>query len=414
MKDKTAVVFNYLFENKASYNVLSQAVCDRCKNAEVYLVKLELLRNLKEITEKHKIAILALSIMSIQAKEYYELIKKIKLEFPNVIIVAGGPHPTALPEEVLKNGADIVVIGEGEKTFTELVNKIENKKGYNTIKGIAYLNKKTKKMITTKPQTLINLDDYSPIAESNKRYNAIEITRGCVFGCNFCFVTHQTKGKLRHRSIPNIIKYIKIMHDTKLYDVRFVSSNAFGYGSLDGRTINYEALETLLKETRKLFKDRGLFFFGTFPSEVRPEHVNDKTLSLLKQYCDNDNVIIGAQSGSNRILKLCNRGHTIEDIYAAAKLIKSYGFMPYVDFIFGLPFEEKEDQLKTLKAVKELIRIGARIHAHTFMPLPGTAFADKHYVPIDPEIEKEFLKFEKAGKLYGDWKKQKEYACSSK
>lgn len=88
------------------------------------------------------------------------------------------------------------------------------------------------------------------------------------------------------------------------------------------------------------------FFFGTFPSEVRPEFVTEESVELVRKYCANDSLSLGAQSGSGRILKEIRRGHTVEDSISAVECCLEHEIVPAVDFIFGLPTETEEDQEK--------------------------------------------------------------------
>lgn len=192
---------------------------------------------------------------------------------------------------------------------------------------------------------------------------------------------------------------------------RFISPNAFSYGSEDGKNINYEKLESLLSRIRTLVGKKGKIFFGSFPSEVRPEHINHDTIKILKQYADNDNLVIGAQSGSQRVLDYIQRGHDIESIYQAVEATYQAGLKVNVDFIFGLPGENDEDILSTLKVIKDLNKSGARIHAHTFIPLPQTPFKNEKASKINPALRKELNKLCSKGIIYGEWLKQEKIAA---
>lgn len=156
---------------------------------------------------------------------------------------------------------------------------------------------------------------------------------------------------------------------------RFISADCFCYGSPDGRTPNLALVERLLYEVSRLM-GRENTFFGSFPSEVRPNSVSKEGIALIKKYCANDNVVIGAQSGSPRMLELIRRGHSIEDVFQAAEIIVASGLKCFVDFIFGLPGETPEDRELTLVAIQRLTQIGATINSHFFMPLPGTPLAN--------------------------------------
>ena len=98
-----------------------------------------------------------------------------------------------------------------------------------------------------------------------------------------------------------------------------------------------DAIEALLAGVREdIGPDRNLWF-GTFPSEVRPEHVSAEGLRLLKRYVSNRSLIVGGQSGSDRVLAHSARGHDSETVERAVALCVEEGFVPHVDFLFGMP-----------------------------------------------------------------------------
>jgi radical SAM superfamily enzyme YgiQ (UPF0313 family) len=180
-----------------------------------------------------------------------------------------------------------------------------------------------------------------------------------------------------------------------------ISPNAFSYGSPDGRTLNLPALESLLAALREALRADGRLFFGTFPSEVRPEHVNQSTLELVRRFANNDHLIIGAQTGSDRLLQRCRRGHAVTDVFSAVSRTLAAGLKPHVDFIFGLPDETDEDLNSTIRVVRELAAMGALIHAHAFMPLPQTLFADRQPGKIDARLHAVLGELTRDGALYG-------------
>ncbi|MCM8808399.1 MAG: radical SAM protein, partial [Candidatus Omnitrophica bacterium] len=112
--------------------------------------------------------------------------------------------------------------------------------------------------------------------------------------------------------------------------------------------------------------------------------------------------------GSERILKIINRGHKIEDIYKATEITIKNNLKANLDFIFGFPNEKEEDIKETIKVIKDLTKIGARIHLHTFIPLPQTplfkiGLKDFSYNEEIIKLIKELLP---KGKIYGNWEKQ--------
>jgi B12-binding domain/radical SAM domain protein len=375
-----------------------------------------LIQDLEKLVKSYNKIVLAISFFTTQLFEIRDLIRKLKLRFnDNIITIAGGSHPTGDPSGTLKMGFDIVVVGEGERTIIELMQTIINNDNLEDIEGIVYINANDQLQYTGK-RKLINLDEYPPFPIKNTRFGAIEITRGCPYLCYFCQTPYTSGTSPRHRNIDNICKYVQILSDYygDLTDIRFITPNAFSYGSIDGMNLNLEKLEFLLFEIRKIIGKKARIFLGTFPSEVRPEHVTIETLDLVLKYADNDNITIGAQSGSQKILDLCHRGHTVGDIKKAVELTIKKGLKINVDFIFGLPGENDEDIKLTIQMMKDLSSKGARVHAHSFIPLPQTPFAKKDVNKIKESYKKAIKTLISKGSAFGDWKKQEKFALKFK
>jgi radical SAM superfamily enzyme YgiQ (UPF0313 family) len=151
---------------------------------------------------------------------------------------------------------------------------------------------------------------------------------------------------------------------------------------------------------RKTVTASGRVIFGHFPSEARPEHITADTLDLLKEFADNDEIVIGAQSGSQRMLDSCHRSHTVESVLRAISLARKYGYKVIVDFIFGLPGESESDVRDTLAVMEDVVRLGARIHPHIFAPLPQTAFAKERSGNISPVVRDALEKLKSLRGLY--------------
>jgi B12-binding domain/radical SAM domain protein len=295
------------------------------------------------------------------------------------ITIVGGPHATADYRNVTQY-ADYVVVGEGEYTLPRLLADLEAG-GSGQIPGVATQD------FYAPADTCVRLDAY-PAFSAIKGY--VEISRGCPFACGYCQTPQIFGHCMRHRSIDEIARYANRYRQS-----RFVSPNAFAYGS-DGIHPAFDAVERLL---RKL---RHEIYFGTFPGEVRPEFICDRSLSLVTDYCANTRIHFGAQSGSNAVLDRLGRRHTIEDAMVAVDLCTVYGLTPIVDFIIGFPFETDDDQRATGNAIREVVRHG-KAHVHRFIPLPGTPLAGTRARPLLPEIETLCGKLALSGKLTGSW-----------
>ena len=414
LSKKIAFVFFYQKKNIYSFNALMGALetVEELDEIEFYFVRgsENLVNKLESICENHQKVVLGISFFTTQLWEINDLLELLRTKYEDrVLFIAGGPHPTGDPEGTLKMGFDIVVVGEGEETLIEILYNLKNNKILDAIRGISYFNK-DKILITTKKRRWIDLDEYPPLPIKNVKFGAIEITRGCPYACYFCQTPYLSGTLPRHRSIRSICNAVSVMKKYDKTNIRFITSNAFSYGSHDGKTLNLPILEQLLINIKEIIEPEGRMYFGSFPSEVRPEHVTEETLELVLKYAANDNIVIGAQSGSQKILNSCNRGHSVDDVYNAVKLTVEAELTPNVDFIFNLPNETEEDIDLTIEFMYKISDMGAKIHSHTFMPLPLTMFAYEDVKEVDAKIINAISKLSSRGLAYGEWKKQEKIA----
>lgn len=308
--------------------------------------------------------------------------------------IAGGPHSSGAPEETL-NHFDYVVIGEGEETLPNLLKIIETGGDVSKVSGIAYVDKETGKVVNTGKRDHVDLNRY-PCFDPKVQISPIEISRGCPWKCKYCQTPRIFGNRVRHRDIGSIVKCAE-----HLKDLRFTSSNAFAYGS-DGIHPRFDTVGRLLQELHRL--EGKQIFFGTFPSEVRPEFVTDEALELVVQYCTNKTISLGAQSGSDRILKEIWRGHTVDDVITAVERCSVHGISPTVDFIFGYPTETEEDQLDSLDLIKWICGKSGSVRAHYLTPLPDTPYTDVIPSRVSKEVNRVLGKLALEGKLTGSWK----------
>ncbi|MBX7153051.1 TIGR04013 family B12-binding domain/radical SAM domain-containing protein [bacterium] len=410
-----SVIFYYKATNTYALNVLIGAIQEKINSQDLEIILANRVDNLIAAildtrSQGHKV----LTGWSFYSPHYTKCIADLKfvkqaITDPEVVHLAGGVHATAEPESTLRAGFDYVAIGESEKTITAIVQNLIDGKNIDTIKGIAFLH--DGKYHSNGSGELIDLDEFPPMAPKFSRVNPIEITRGCVYACSFCQTPFMFKARFRHRSVENVCEYVAFMMSEGAKDVRFITPTSLSYGS-DEASVNLEKIEHLLSSVHKTIAGQGRIFFGTFPSEVRPEHVTPEALRLIKKYCHNDNILMGAQSGSSSMLDKLHRGHDVESIRRAVRYCIEEGFLPNVDFIFGLPEETREDVRASLALADELTGMGARIHGHTFMPLPGTPLKNAPPGHVDQDTLSHLHKLVAKGKLYGQWNEQAKIAHS--
>lgn len=417
MSENALVFVDYSY-NRYSLAVLTGVLEEdhRFHDLDIKFLKhQELDSNIAELSKFYKKLVVGFSFHTPNLIEVAKIVSGLKSSLKqnsihNVLLVAGGPHPSGDPLGTLEIGVDAVVIGEGEVTFPSLLEKFLNDLDFQDVKGISYFSGDDYRY-TGRPIP-IDLSDYAAFAPKHRRFSPIEISRGCPWGCKFCQTPFLMGGKMRHRSIDSIVKYAKIAKENGLRDLRFITPVSFAYGSPDGKTIRLDILEDMLKAVGEVYgKDH--VFLGSFPSEVRPENITPESLELVKKYCANDNIIIGAQSGSASLLDSIHRGHGVDEVITATRLIIESGLIANIDFIFGMPGETQEDINQTLALMQELTGMGARVHSHTFMPLVGTPFSKGAPGTVDPKTRQLLENLRGRGLEYGDWKKQETIAEES-
>jgi len=350
----------------------------------------------------------AYSVMSTQLDRVREEVTRIRSMFgDSVILIAGGPHASARPWELLEAGFDHVVVGEGERVFPEALYRLMNGIDLAGIEGI--VSERMESYPQPRDLPRIMLDDYPPFALDLNIVGPLEVTRGCPFGCKFCCTPYLTGSIVRHRSVDTVVKWLNLAVERRHF-IRswFLSPNALCYGS-HGRTTNPERLERLLRESASV---SGLeeVFFGSFPSEVRPEFVSKGILETMRRYVANENLQIGLQSGSDHVLEAVNRHHSVQQGLDAVRTTLDCGFVPHVDMIFGLPGEREADLKASLEVCTEMIGMGVRIHAHVFMPLPGSPFESMPPGHLDEETREFLGDLSRRGLLTGSWGTQERLA----
>jgi B12-binding domain/radical SAM domain protein len=330
-----------------------------------------------------------------------------RIDDPRVLHVAGGVHATAEPGATLHAGFDLVATGEGELLVRDLVHTLVNGGDPRGVGGVAWLDGGALRRNGRAER--IELDHFPPFGPEHGRFGPIEITRGCVYACRFCQTPYFAGARFRHRSVDNVRHWVRYLVGRGFRDLRFLTPTSLSYGA-SGPEPDLGAVEALLAGVREDIGPQRRLWFGTFPSEVRPEHVTPASLTVLKRWISNRTLIVGGQSGSDRVLSHSARGHDSASVERAVALCVEHGLVPHVDFLFGMPGEEPADVELTLALMDRLVERGAKVHGHTFLPLPGTPFRRAAPGALTPEVRRRLLTMASKGQLYGQWERQENTA----
>ncbi len=317
--------------------------------------------------------------------------------------LAGGPHATAEPEATLALGFDLAARGEGEATLIGVLGRLLGGTDPREVPGLSWPAERG--IASSGRPEPVCLDDHPGFSRRLGKALALEVTRGCAWACRFCQTPFLHRARFRHRSVPSARAFARMACELGHRDLRFLTPSALSYGA-EGTEVRLDAVEELLAGIREELGPARRIFFGTFPSELRPEHVSPQALALIRRFADNRQVLIGAQSGSDRLLEAMARGHTVEDVVRAVRLSREAGLAPAVDFIMGLPGEDEEDRSATRRLMARLAGEGARVHGHAFLPLPGTPWRSQSPGKVDAATRELLERLTSAGVGYGQWRRQ--------
>ena len=318
--------------------------------------------SMRALLKKKPVQMVAISCMT-GAYNQAERLAKIAKEF-GAFVVMGGFHPTALPEEVLKlSCVDVVVIGEGEETFRELVLNGPSKE----VKGIAY--REGDRIVYTEPRpTIQNIDSIrfplrtlrpSRYGEKGGAYSidTIYTSRGCPWSCSFCANDQMHKG-WRGRSAENVVEEIALLHDPKnkkllkIWDANFLTNI--------GRA----------EKICDLMIERGLTNFRIMTETRAKDLVRaERILGKLRQI-GLSKVGLGIESPSEATLALMNKKNSLGDVARAITLCREHNIGAEGYFIIGHYTETIEDTIVYPDFARSL---GLRQALFMIMtPYPGT------------------------------------------
>ena len=300
-------------------------------------------------------------------KVYHEIgrVKKIfKLKKKPLVIVAGCVAQ-AENHEMLKREPyiDLVI---GPQSYHEINNKI-----------LGHIKKK-EKLEMTNFEADLKFDYLSKIKnESGKASSFLTIQEGCDKFCHFCVVPF-TRGPEYSRPFKQILDEAKQLIDNGAKEITLLGQNVNAY--------NYEGLRlsNLILEIEKLSEIKRVRYTTSHPI--------DMTDDLIEVYKYSEKLMplvhLPIQSGSNKILNLMNRKHTIDDyIKIFEKLKKINAKIQFSsDFIIGYPGEENQDFEDTLKLIKRIKFINS--YSFIFSPRPGTVAANLKLVEKKVSVER--------------------------
>ena len=328
---------------------------------------------------------LGLSVMTGQIASALEISKLAKQTNPTLPVIWGGVHATLFSEQTVRcEHVDFAVRGEGERTLEELLRALAGDGALEDVRGITFRQTDSDEIIVTQEREPLDLDSLPSVKwklletiSPGQRLKLSELVnrtlsgiylqtgRGCPHRCTFC-INSVLMNKYRDRRSDLVIEDIRELVQAGVDRIWFMDENFF--------TSKKRVTEIItgIEQLGLKFK----WYATVRANYLRPNYVDSDFLARL-QKAGLDFVGIGAESGSPRVLKLLKKDITVEETLNAARMLSKARMKASFSFMIGLPGEEKDDMLKTLRLIESITAIDTSfsfriLGPQVYRPYPGS------------------------------------------
>jgi len=293
--------------------------------------------------------IVCFQILTFNRASTFRMMEYINEIYPNMKQVIGGVHATIMHRQIIeKYPFAIAALAEGELTIVDLVNQLSKPDcDLHAVKGITFSG--DGEVVTTAPRELIaNLDDipfpkHEIFFTGERTCGALFTTRGCPSRCSFCCLKAISLGRVRMRSVENIIAEVEMMVQKfpKMTEI-FIHDDTFFIDNL--RVIKF--CDEIIKRNIKI----------NFSCNARVKPMSKEMVDKLEK-ANFKRVHLGIESGDNEILRRCHKGINQEDITRAFEILAKTKIGVYSFLIIGLPGENIDTIMETINFLKKLQKI---------------------------------------------------------
>ncbi|MBF0101992.1 MAG: B12-binding domain-containing radical SAM protein [Desulfobacterales bacterium] len=331
---------------------------------------------IKQLLDNETLCFAVTSLTCYQIMDAIETAKYVKSIRPDIQIIIGGWHASIFAEETLSlNEVDIVVRGQGEVTFIELIKRLSQHKSVEGILGCSW--KCDSKHIHEANRPITHPDELPKLLPED--FDILELNHyqihnilfymssvGCPYACHYCCIGAQSKQKWIGLSAPKVLdELIELHHRFHFKEVIFWDNVFFS---------NKKRVQDICK---------GLIESNVHISWSAHGRINeiaeweDDFFSLLKQSgCST--LFLGVESGSQHVLDCIGKKIKAADILPVFRKLKTFGFNVAVNYMVGLPGETHADIKKTMTAIKNGLTVFNydlclfNVYVYRFVPFPGT------------------------------------------
>lgn len=324
------------------------------------------------VNEGH-VPVIGLSCYTWNAAEFLDIARCVKQDVPGALVVVGGPHVQRASDFLFDEAVDVVILGEGEITFTELLDRPRAEWG--TIEGAAWLDEGVLRETPTRPRrealdffpsALDVIDLRDPQGQPIYGQISYETTRGCPYRCAFCeWGTGAIGTKMYQFSLERIESDLRRATEGGIKDIWLADSN---FGALREDAEKTEIVIRLRKET-------GLP--QTFATSWSKNH-NKRVQSIVRRLHKEDllsHYHLALQTLTPLALELSNRKNMRDnDFEHVVRACANEGIPIAAELIWGLPGDTLGEFETNLD---RLLRVFPNINIFGYTLLPGTEFFER-------------------------------------
>ena len=398
-----AYISSSLKEHGFTVEILD-AVGEAPKNRTGYYKGYLVGSSLKEIVEKINPNSKCIGISVIFTHEWpavVKLVSLIKEKFPNMPVILGGEHISAMPEfSLMTSNADYIVMGEGEETIIELIKAIKNEATFQKIEGIGYrinnqvvINNRRNRQQSIDKISYPDWDSFNVKGYHENRFSGgmysdgitipILATRGCPYQCTYC-------------SSPNMWSPLWIPRDP----IRVVDEIEYNVKKFGAKNFPFQDLTAIIKKDwvkafcEELIK-RDLNISWQLPSGTRSEAIDSEIAFLIKK-SGMISMAYAPESGSEETRKYIKKKMKTDRLFDSVDAAAQADLNVAVFLVIGFPHDLPNHLEENKNFVERLAKHGVTdLSVGFYMALPGTelfhSLYDSNKIKLDIEYFKHIL-----------------------